>query len=186
MHLIDFHRQAMDWAAGRVIELDRPAALAAPTRIGWTAAELVVHLVGVNVMCRNATLGIGPEALGDPSALAGDDPVGAHSRSSAALTGAFADPSMYDRVLPTPVGPHPGATVLTVGTLENLVHAWDLTAAASAVIPDHLVDEALARITSLAALFDQFRGLGFYGPARPVEPDADRQERLLAFLGRTA
>jgi len=184
MDLIDYHRAVMDWTGTHVAALD-PADLAAPTRIGWTANELVTHLVGVNVMCRNATYGMGPETLGDPSALAGDDPIGAYQRSSAALTEAFADRGVYDRIVPTPVGPHPGATVLTVGTLENLVHTWDLAADADLDIPEHLVTEALARIASLAALFEQFRALDFYRTAQPVDPDAGPQQRLLAFLGRT-
>jgi uncharacterized protein (TIGR03086 family) len=186
MRLIDFHHAAMAWTAHHFTALDQ-VALDAATAIGWTGRELVTHLVAVNTMCTNSSRGIGPDQLGDITAVVGDDPVGAWQSTARALTAAFADPDRYTAIMPTPVGPHPGATVLTVGTLENLIHTTDLAPTRNQPgnpIPDELLTEALARIMSLAPLFDHFRTIDFYAPPRTVEPDAGPQQRLLAFLGR--
>jgi uncharacterized protein (TIGR03086 family) len=190
MDLHDFHQAAQAFAASVINGLDT-AALARPAATGWTAAELVRHLAAVNALCANAADAIGPGQLGAAGVLpeqAGEEPAQAWQRTAAAFTGAFAAPARNLQVLmPTPLGePYPGWVVLTQGSLENLVHAWDLGPALGTplTLPADLVTEALARILEQGDLYRKFRDRGMYAKPVPPSPHATPQQRLLGYLGR--
>lgn len=187
MRLIDFHGRVMAGTAERMAAVS-PSDLPGATKLDWTVADLIGHLATVNRMCRNSAAGIGPESLGDPAAFLGGDLLEAWGRTRADFTAAFRSPDVQKQLMPTPVGLHPGSTVLTVGTVENLVHGWDLAVALdqNVDLPDDLVAEALGRILTLGPLFEQFRSSDFYAAPQDVDPDALPQDRLLAFLGRAA
>lgn len=184
MRLFDFHTETMAWAGGLVrLAVARPAAV---TSIGWTAGEVVDHLAAVGCLCAGSAAGVAPDAL--PPADPEVDRLVAWQAAAGSFSTAF-EPggSVLERVMPTPVGLHPGATVLLVGTLEHLVHGLDLVPAVApgAAPPDGLATEALARLVAHLDLLTEFRRLGYYGPSVPVGPDAGAAHRLAAFLGRT-
>jgi uncharacterized protein (TIGR03086 family) len=185
MKLIDFHRQSLAWTATRIAAARGHEDARVPGT-DWTAADLAGHLVAVNVMCSSSAAGIGPEAMPDPAGFIDTDPIGAVASTSARFSAAFADPAIYATIVPTPVGPHPASVVLTQGTLEHLIHGYDLARAlgANATIPHELVVEALARIVEQPALYNQFREMGMYAAPLPAAPDASAQDRLLGALGR--
>ncbi len=186
MKLQTFHSSAMSWTA-TLVDAVPPHALSAPTPIGWTVGQLLGHLVAVNTQCRNSAAGIGPEHLPDQADLIGDDVLAAYRRSAVAFSQAFErSPDLLGRDLPTPMGPYPGEVVLFIGSLENLVHAWDLGRGLglSAALPQDLAGDAAARVLGLGDLFDRFREYQMYGAPQPVGPDGTTADRLLAHLGR--
>jgi uncharacterized protein (TIGR03086 family) len=190
MDLYDFHQAVQTFTASVITGLDT-AMLARPSAIGWTVAELVQHLAAVNAVCANAANTIGPEQLGAAGVLpeeGGEEPVQAWQRTAAAFTGAFAAPARnLEMLMPTPLGePYPGWVVLTQGSLENLVHTWDLGPALGTplALPADLVAEALARILEQGDLYRKFRDRGMYAKPVPASPHADPQQRLLGYLGR--
>jgi uncharacterized protein (TIGR03086 family) len=66
---------------------------------------------------------------------------------------------------------------------DVLVHTWDLARALG--LDDRLDAAEVARVQQVAEGFgDAMRQPGAFGPAVEPPPDADAQERLLAFLGR--
>jgi uncharacterized protein (TIGR03086 family) len=190
MDLYDFHQAAQTFAASVITRLDT-AMLERPSAIGWTVAELVRHLAAVNALCANAADAIGPEQLGTSGVLpekAEEEPVEAWQRTAAAFTGAFAaSADNLEVLMPTPLGePYPGWVVLTQGSLENLVHTWDMTPVLGTpvALPADLVTEALARILEQGDLYRKFRDFGMYAEPVPPSPHATPQQRLLGYLGR--
>lgn len=189
MTLTNFHKAAMTYASEHIAALDADR-LGTPIEgcEGWTAADLVGHLAMVNTMCRNSTLGKGPDQLPTPEDLVGDDALGAYTATAAAFTAAYANEAeVFAKDMPTPVGMYPGSVVMTQGTLENLVHGWDLARSLGreATIPAELIGEALGRILGAQPLYQQFFEMEFYSPSVDVGPDAGPQDRLMAYLGRT-
>jgi len=68
---------------------------------------------------------------------------------------------------------------------DLLVHGWDLAKATGQ--DTSIGDEDLERLEQGAAQFgDAARAPGVFGPELDVPADADRQTKLLAFLGRRA
>jgi uncharacterized protein (TIGR03086 family) len=195
MELYDFHLAVKGFTASIVttINLQGPNR---PTATGWTGTELVRHLAMVNALCANAASKLGPEQLGVPGIggvlpeLDDEEPVQAWQRTAAAFTAAFAPSAQnLDLAMPTPLGePYPGWVILTQGTLENLVHAWDLGPALGSpvTLPAGLVTEALGRILEQGDLYTKFRDRDMYARAIPPSPHATPQQRLLGYLGRTA
>lgn len=189
MTLTNFHKAAMAFASEHIAALDVDG-LGTPIQgcEGWTAADLVGHLAMVNTMCGNSTSGKGPDQLPTPEELVGDDPLGAYARSAATFTAAYANEAeVFAKEMPTPVGMYPGNVVMTQGTLENLVHGWDLARSLGrdTMIPDEMVGEALGRILGAQPLYQQFFEMEFFSPSVAVGPDAGPQDRLMAYLGRT-
>jgi uncharacterized protein (TIGR03086 family) len=190
MDLYALHRAVVDFTATVLarIDMDRPAT---PTAIGWPADELIDHLVTVNAMCANATRQIGPEHLGTrgvPLRTVPEKPLQAWRRTAEAFSTAFTpEADNLDTPMPTPLGrAYPGHVVLTQGTLENLIHAWDLgpVLATPVTLPADLVAEALGRILEQPELYQEFRDRGSYAAPLATGPAASPQDRLLAYLGR--
>jgi len=149
---------------------------------GWTARDVVGHLVGWVPPLLDAGAGIRIEGI--PSVA--DDPAAAWRRLRGALVDIVADPDVSERRFDHPqAGRHPldqAIAMFVVGDL--LIHTWDL---ARATGQDERLDPA--------AVHDQLLGMeafdpgfleatGQYGPAVAVPADADEQTRLLALTGR--
>lgn len=81
--------------------------------------------------------------------------------------------------------PVPTSTVALAGSLEIVLHGWDV---ARACRSDHPIPESLASELLYAAVIfieDEDRGVRF-GPAARVPADASEAERLLAYAGRSS
>jgi uncharacterized protein (TIGR03086 family) len=185
MNLLDFHAQCLSWTEALLERACGHEDQAVPGTT-WNVGDLAAHLAAVNVMCASSAAGIGPEAMPDVSPLVAKGAIDAVRTTSTAFSQAFADQSILSTTVPTPVGPHNGSVVLTQGSLEHLIHGYDLATAigADATMPAALVTEALGRIVEQPALFAQFREMGMYAPPSVAAPNAGPQERLLAALGR--
>ncbi len=147
---------------------------------GWTAADVVAHLIETQrdfLGQRGVELGTAPDVAADPAAAWRDHA----KRVQEALT---------DDVVATPYegffGPSTvGATFEQFYVWDMVVHRWDV--ARTAGLDGTLTDAELDRIES---------GMEGFGPALYMEgicrdgieapSDADRATRLLARLGRRA
>jgi uncharacterized protein (TIGR03086 family) len=155
--------------------------------VGWTARDVVAHLV---------------EWLPEPGFLLGafgietrpippvtDDPAGAWDAVRDAIQNALDDPAVAGRV--EDCGP-PGrmsfvAAVEMTCIPDVLIHTWDLAQGAGIEV-DLDRDEIDRQVAGLAALAPEvdaaMRVSGHYGPRIDVPAEADALTRLLAFNGR--
>lgn len=147
---------------------------------GWTARDVVDHLVGwvPSVIGRS-----GVEFPAGPSVAT--DPCGAWKHLAATLQAALDDPDVAGRTFDA--GPPGEMTVENaIGMLvtgDVLIHTWDLATAAGlddrldpVIVPEMLV--------GMQPLDDILRQSGHFGPKVEVADDADDQTKLLAFTGR--
>ncbi|SDF08000.1 TIGR03086 family protein [Blastococcus aurantiacus] len=162
-----------------VLDTLPPGAWSAPSPCeGWTAADVVAHLVETQrdfLGQRGVDLGAAPDVAAEPAAAWRD-----HAKR--------VQEALADDVVATPYesffGPSTvGGTFDQFYVWDMVVHRWDVASAAG--LPSTLTDEELDRIERGIEGFGQ--ALYMEGICRDgVEPpaDADRATRLLARLGR--
>ena len=147
---------------------------------GWTARDVVEHLVG----WFPGFLADGGIVLPDGPPPA-DDPVGAWAAQVAAVQALLDDPDTAGRHFVHPVaGEGPlGEVVDRFYTADVFLHTWDL---ARATGQDDRLDPGYcaALLAGMEPLDDLLRSSGQYGPPVPVPATADVQARLLGFIGR--
>lgn len=158
----------------------------APTPcLDWDVRQLVQHLVAGN-LAGAAILARQVPPAGSVDRL-GEDPLAAFRDSAAQLMSAFAAPGVLQAQYRSPVGTVPGAVMRHLRITEHLVHGWDIARAtgrrATALLPADLAEQELG--FSRAALTDEIRAGGSFGPVQPVPDDAPAVDRLAAYLGRT-
>jgi uncharacterized protein (TIGR03086 family) len=148
---------------------------------GWTARDVVGHLVG-NVGWF-FTL-IDQEAPVAPSVE--DDPVAAWSAARDALQGALDDPAVAQHEYESQAMGGKGTLEQAVdrfGNFDVLVHTWDLARAAG--LDERLDPDEVHRALEAALPMDtMLRSPGVCGPKIDPPQGADEQTRFLAFLGR--
>jgi uncharacterized protein (TIGR03086 family) len=143
----------------------------------WTVTQLVEHAIGSQRFV--------PKALGASGDIdvEGDDLVEVWKTVRAAADQALGAPGAMDRVVTLPFGEMPAREGLGFPIGDLLVHTWDLARAIGA--DDRLDAEACAVVyANLAPIDGNIRAPGFFGPKLNSAPDADAQDRLLAFVGR--
>ncbi|MGB8859647.1 MAG: TIGR03086 family metal-binding protein [Ilumatobacteraceae bacterium] len=145
---------------------------------GWTAADVVGHVVGgMNGIVAGLTGGAPAQA--DPA-----DPVGSWNAARDAALAAVSTADLSTTVQ-GPFGPQPAEQV--IGRLmctDILVHTWDL---ARAVGGDELLDaDAVAGAYSgLKPMDAMIRMPGVFGPKIEAAEGDDAQTEFLKFLGRS-
>ncbi|AYY11450.1 TIGR03086 family protein [Actinobacteria bacterium YIM 96077] len=147
---------------------------------GWTARDVVQHLV--DVLARTPGF-VGLSIPPGPSVA--DDPVAAWAHVRDAMQEILDDPERANREYDGYFGRTTlAATVDSFVCFDLIVHGWDLARAAGLdeTIPPHDVEDAFVLAEQLG---DNLRQPGVCGPAVAVADGADRQTKLLAFLGRT-
>jgi uncharacterized protein (TIGR03086 family) len=115
----------------------------------------------------------------------GGDPLTAYQRAAAGLRKVFAEPGVLESVYEAPFGTAPGAAMVHVRIVENLVHGWDLARASGqpTEFPDEVAERALAR--SRRRLTTRPEGPGApFAVEVPVPADAPAVDRLAGWLGR--
>src|SRR5690348_12322715 len=153
----------------------------------WRAVHVAGHMIWAHHLLGRLANGAGfPHVLPDHTELrtiATDDPYAAWRRARGGTLKVLTGPVLRETVV-APIGEMPlGMLADGMGTLEMLVHSWDLSVAAGA--PIDLDPELVGALLGvLAGQGDALRGPNLFGPAREVGPDATDQERLLALLGR--
>lgn len=172
--------------AGRFTELvrgvpdastwDHPAPVA-----GWTARDVVGHLVGWFPGFQAGGSGI--ELPAGPSVA--DDPVAAWQVMSDGVQAVLDDPDTAGRLLRNPhIGEIPVPRAIDqFFTTDVFLHTWDL---ARATGQDETLDPQRCAdlLAGMEPMDEMLRASGQYGPKVPVPDDADPQTRLVAFIGR--
>lgn len=145
----------------------------------WTALDVVRHVIETQDMFEKLVgrkIEPGPAVEEDPHAafLSATDQVQAH----------LDDPETAEVVFDGYRGPMTfEESVDGFLSMDLVVHGWDLARAAG--LDEHIDPVDVAWVWSRAdALQDTMRGPRMFGPAIEAEPDADDQDKLLAFLGR--
>lgn len=163
-----------------------PAAWDAPSPCeGWTARDVVEHLVD--------TQGVFARLVGrepEPGPSVADDPRGAWRAASAQTQAALDDPALAAVEFDGMAGRSSFEGAVDRFLSPDLVaHRWDLARAVG--LDDTIPEVDLAALEAAAATMEgemgeMMRSSGAFGPALDPPPDAGRQTRLLAFLGRRA
>jgi uncharacterized protein (TIGR03086 family) len=167
--------------AARFTELVRSASAgdwARPSPVaGWTALDVVEHLVGWS---RGFLTGARIEL---PLLDVGADPVAAWEQHVADIQAVLDDPA--GRVLSNPhTGDKPvDQAIDQFYTADVWMHSWDLAKALGRE-PDLGQERCRATLAGMAPIEQLLRDSGQFGPAVPVAADASPQDRLIAFIGR--
>ena len=146
---------------------------------GWTARDVVGHLVDVHGMF----LGFVGREIGPVPAVA-EDPAGAFAAASGALQRELDDPERAATAFDGFFGPTTLArSVDTFACFDLLVHGWDVARATGG---DTTIDPAeLPWLRATAEAFGEgIRSPNVCGPALEPPVGADEQTKLLAYLGR--
>lgn len=144
----------------------------------WTAADVVDHVIDTQ---RDFLARHGIDAGSRPES----DPASAWHEHVAAVRAALGD----GEVLATPFDSYFGPT--TIGDtladfygFDMVVHRWDVARAVG--LGSDFTDVEMDLLeTSIAGFGEHLYADGICAPAIPAAPDASRQERLLAQLGRS-
>lgn len=162
---------------------------------GWTARDVVAHVInghrGILAFVTGrppvAADGVGVSGMdGTPAVEPGADLAVAFARCRDDMVAMLRDPELAARTVPGPMGVVPvERAVDVIGSLEVLVHTWDL---ARAVGGDERLDEH-AVIRTHEALLPHYEGLqatGAFDPSVPAPAGADPQTAFLCFAGRAS
>jgi uncharacterized protein (TIGR03086 family) len=115
----------------------------------------------------------------------GGVPVADFRKTMDDLLDAARSPGAMERTVASPVGDMPGETFARLVAFDGLIHGWDLaTATGQSYLPPPEVVDAVDGFAR-AALTDDLRDRGMFGPATTAPWDATRLEQLVAFSGRT-
>ncbi|MGW5521099.1 maleylpyruvate isomerase family mycothiol-dependent enzyme [Gordonia sp. NPDC003950] len=152
----------------------------APTPVAeWTARDVVAHLVE----WFPGFLAGGGITL-PPTPHPADRPVAAWRAHAAAVQDLLDGPSARQTFSHPMVGRFPLADAIdTFYTADVFMHTWDL-ATAVGITPDLDARFAEHLLDGMVGMEDILRSSGQYGPAVPVDPDADPVTRLVGFIGR--
>ena len=148
---------------------------------GWTARDIVAHVVDGHRSVVALAEGVDPEPLGDE-----EDAAAAWAAVSSRIEEVAGDPDVSARVVAGPAGPMPvGDIIATFVTMDLLVHPWDLARTVGA--DEHLDEASVARAhETLLPLDEVIRRPGAFGPKLEPPAGADPQAEFLYFVGRRA
>lgn len=147
---------------------------------GWTARDVLRHVIDTQrdfLSGHRVELGTAPD-LGDP--------VGAWTAHDRAVRVALADPGIAEREFAGAFGPTTlGETMGRFYGFDLVAHRWDLARADGR--EERFTDSELDLLEqSVEGFGEHLYAAGICKPALETGVEADRQERLLALLGRVA
>lgn len=148
---------------------------------GWSARDLVGHVVGTQAMFLGLVkreMPVGPDAA--------DDPAAAWAHASGVIQTDLDDPERADVTFDGFFGESTFAgAVDRFLSWDLVVHSWDLARATGG---DERVDPADAEwvIAGVAGFGDSIRSPQVCGPELSALADADATTRMLALVGRQA
>ncbi|MFG2715137.1 TIGR03086 family metal-binding protein [Streptomyces goshikiensis] len=154
----------------------------------YAVGELLGHLADLTVAFRDAARkDLGPTTDTAPGAATPTLPVGWREdlpRVLGELAQAWEDPAAWTGMTRAGGVDLPGDVAAAVAADELVVHGWDL---ARATGQQYVPDQAALRASHaflLAALADESRGGGIFGPVVPVPDDAPLLDRAVGLSGR--
>ncbi len=153
---------------------------------GWTAGDIVGHVIAVQRYIESLVKGTAPtlNPYESPGRFAGSNPVAAWESTVDDVLAALDQPAVINRVVQTFRAEEPIDAGIGWNVVDTLTHTWDLARAAGvddrldANLVDHALREALPMIENM-------RHPPFFGDAVDDRCDADPQTRLLCMLGRS-
>lgn len=154
---------------------------------GWVARDVVAHLVETERQFLGEHADLGDDAgVADGEGAPLADPADAWSTHADRVRAALADSALAATEYAGFFGPSTlGYTFRTFYVFDVLVHRWDLAQAAG--VTTAWDDGELDLLDAATAeMGEAIRMEGVCGPAVEVPADADRQTRMLGYLGRTA
>lgn len=146
---------------------------------GWTARDVVRHLVDVHRMILARLDGSEPTLLADE-----DDATAEWPKARADVLARLTDEKQASTIVGGAFGEQPWEK-LASGVLctDTLLHTWDLATATGQQV--QLDDGAITASLEFLTPFDQaLRRPGGFGPKVDAPGDADLQTQLVAFSGR--
>ncbi|MEU3269256.1 TIGR03086 family metal-binding protein [Saccharomonospora sp. NPDC006951] len=161
-----------------LVDSAAPGAWSRPSPVaGWTAADVVEHLVSWS---RGFLAGAGIEL---PALDVKSDPATAWKRHAADIQAILDAPD--GRVLSNPhTGDKPvDEAIDEFYTADVWMHSWDLAKALGRE-PDLGEQRCASALTAMRQVEGMLRESGQFGAAVPVAEDASAQDRLMAFIGR--
>ncbi len=154
---------------------------------GWVARDVVAHLIDTERQFLGEHVDLdddGGLANAEGATLA--DPAAAWAAHADRVRAALADPALAAREYAGFFGPSTlGETFRTFYVFDVVVHRWDLAQASGVgTVWDEGELDLLDAAT--AEMGEAIRMEGICGPPVEVPADADRQARILGYLGRSA
>jgi uncharacterized protein (TIGR03086 family) len=164
----------------RADQLDNPTPCAE-----WKVRDLLNHVIGGGHMFAAGLRGDSVSADA-PSDLVGTDHRAAFGTAIDGFSAALATTDDLDRPVTLPFGTLPTVAALQLAAGDLLVHSWDLATATGQPFdpPTEFVEASYAFFQ--AAVNDDLRAAGLFGPAIAVAPDAAPLTKLLGHAGRRA
>jgi uncharacterized protein (TIGR03086 family) len=173
--LLDLYDRASAWTVGKIA--GGASALDASTPCdAWSLRRLLDHMLETQRYFLGQALGQDvPPPSPEPPALVGDDPSADFEQVRQEVLEAFGRPGTVEKTGPA----------LGIAFADQLLHGWDVARATGqdATMPAGLAEGAYQAIHGR---FSEEQRKGVFKPELPVGPDADPQERLLAYTGRRA
>ncbi len=185
MELLPAHRTAMREFDSRVRRMREDQWDNRTPCTEWSVRDLLNHLVSEQLWAPWLLDGATLEQVGDrfDGDQLGSDPIEAWAEASASARAAWDAPKAVKGQVHVTGGKIRTEDYGWQMTLDLTVHAWDL--ARGLGLDDELDPELVETVHSVFSPHVQsMQGLGIFDPPQPVTPDAGRQTRLLALLGR--
>jgi uncharacterized protein (TIGR03086 family) len=174
--VVDYETAAGGFA--RVLEQCDDLTVPSPCE-GWTAQDVVDHVVGGTSYYTAAWGGTVPEVSDDVDLAA------RYTALAAALAETCRQPGVLEQMVPSPLGDGelPATVMLGIYTADTLIHTWDL---ARSVGTDVQLDQDLLQRTwdGMIPIEAALRRPEVFGPAVAVDDGAPMQERAMAWFGR--
>lgn len=151
----------------------------------WKVSELINHIVGAQHFFL-AGLTQQPPTGADADFASGDY-LAAYDEATAAVTAAFSEDGVLEKMITLPFGEMPGAAVMGLACNDTFQHGWDLAKATGQ--STDLAPELAAGLLEQArtSISDAFRGPegAPFGPEQQSPEGAGPADQLAAFLGRS-
>ena len=152
----------------------------------WKVRDLLNHVIGGGHMFAAGLRGEAVQGGAGPVDLVGDDHRTAFRTSIEGFSTALANTEDLDQPVTLPFGTLPAVAALQLAAGDLLVHSWDLAQATGQRF-DPPVDFVEASYGFFqAAVNDDLRAAGMFGPLVPAASDASALTKLLGHAGRRA
>ena len=156
----------------------------------WSVQDLLSHLIGGVEMVIDCLAG----KLSDFAPGSSDSSYSDETRAMGLAQGygavvaqalrAAQEPGAMERSIDTPLGEMPCSIFLSMSSMDQFIHAWDLAKATNQEITlDPEMTEVIYGMC-VPDIADQGREAGVIGPAVAVPDEASLQDRLMGYMGR--